>query len=98
MFLEFAVEQGRGEIVEFTSFGQQGRGSQAVVIAVIAAILFPVNYILNKPLHFIAFLVNHTQIDLPRVGLQSLLAFEAFSIGMDIMPVKEAHDIQTAGF
>jgi hypothetical protein len=69
MLLKFAVQQGRGKIIEFAAFGQQGRGSQAVVIAVVAAVLFPVNHILNKPFQIIAFLEDYPKIDLIGVRL-----------------------------
>jgi hypothetical protein len=39
------------------------------VIAVIAAVLFPVNHILNKSLQIIAFLEDYPQIDLIGIRL-----------------------------
>jgi hypothetical protein len=69
MLLKFAVQQSRGKIIEFAAFGQQGSGSQAVVIAVVAAVLFPVNHILNKSFQIIAFLENYPKIDLISIRL-----------------------------
>ena len=75
MLLEFAVKQGRREIVELAPLGQQGGCSQAIVIAVVAAILFPVDDVLNKSFQIIAFLVDHAQIYIPGVGLHGFLTF-----------------------
>lgn len=97
VFLKFAVKQRRREIIEFTPLGQQGRGSQSIVITVAAAILLPVNDVLNKAFQVVAFLVDNPQIDLLGIGLYSFLAFQAFGVGMDVVAVKKAHDFQIAG-
>ena len=96
MLLEFAVKQGGGKIVEFAAFGQQSGGAQAVVITVIAAVLFAVNHILDKIFQLVAFLVDHLQIDLAGIGRQGLLPPKAFRVGMNVVPVKKAHHLQPA--
>lgn len=97
MLLKFAVKQGGGKVVEFAAFGHQGGGSQPVMVAVNAAILFPVNNVLNKSFQVVTILVDHPQINLAGIGLQGLLASETLRVWMDVVPVKKPHDFQATG-
>jgi len=96
MLLKFAVKQGCGKAVKSAASGQQGGGTQPVVITIIAAVFLPVNDVLDKCFQVVAFLVDHLQINLMRVGLQRLLAFETFGIGMNVMAIKKTHYIHSA--
>jgi uncharacterized protein involved in response to NO len=68
------------------------------VITIIAPLVFPVNHVLNKSFQIIAFLEDHTQINLAGILSQGFLPFETLAIGVDIVRIKVAHDIQALGF
>ena len=68
VFLKFTIKQGRGEIVELATLSDQGGGSQALMIAVVATARLPVYDILDETLQIIALLVDNSQID--TVGIE----------------------------
>ncbi len=62
-----------------------------------AAIRFAIDDILDKVLQFVAILRDDSQPDFPGVGFEGVLALQAFRVGMNVMAVKESHDLHTAG-
>jgi len=61
MFLEFAVEKGGGEAIEFALFGKQGGGPESVVIAIAAPVFLPERHISDEFLHLVTLLVDDVE-------------------------------------
>lgn len=94
VFLKPAIEQGRGEIGEFTPFGQQGGGSQPIMIAVPASIRFSIHHILDKAFEVVTLLDDDFEVDLVCIFLQGVLPSFTLRIRVNIMTIKKAHDLK----
>jgi len=94
VFLKSAIEQSRGEIIEFTPLGKQRCGSQPIMITVPAAIRLPMHNILDEPFQIVPFLYDNLEPNLVCIRLKSMLPFEAFRVRVDIVAIKEAHDLK----
>ncbi len=95
MFLEFALQKGRGEIVELAALGYECSGLQSVMVAVFAAFLLPENHILQKGFHIIPFLVDDPEGLLVGISSQGLLTTKAFLVRMDVAVVEKTCDVKT---
>lgn len=97
MFLKLALQECCAEIVEFSSFGNNCSGFQAIVVTIIAALLFPEYDALQKGFYLISLLVDDLESDDIRIGLQRFFSPEAFLVGVDVAIVKEAHNLEILG-
>lgn len=91
VFLELAVQEAAGKIIEFAVFGHEGSGSETVMVAVGAAIFLPKGNIAKKVFHVISFRVDNPHPDGIGIGFKSLSPLHAFRIGMNIVTVKISH-------
>ncbi len=88
------MQEGGRKIVKLAMSGHGSRCLQAVVVTVVAPLLFAEHYILQKRFHVIAFLIDYRQILLLGIVLQGVLAPEAFLVRMYVAVVKEAPDLK----
>ena len=94
MLLKLGIEQGGGETIKSAVFGDAGGRLQPVVVAIGAAFGFTKRYVAQKVFQMITLLVDHPQIDALRVPVKRFLATQTLSVGMNVVAVKKAHDVQ----